>query len=110
MSGYTNATGHSPVWPEWASGFWQSKNRYRNQTEILDVARHYRALGLPLTVIAIDYYSWGQDAPGDDDFGDRVCWPDPAAMTRELHALGVEPLLSAYFNYVRPGRNEGSPK
>ena len=47
--------------------------------------------------------SWGPDAPGDEDFGDRTCWPDPASMTRQLRALGVEPLMSAYFNYVRPG-------
>jgi alpha-D-xyloside xylohydrolase len=45
------------VWPEWATGFWQSKNRYRNQSEIMAVARRYKSLGLPLTVIAIDYYS-----------------------------------------------------
>ena len=23
LSGYVSATGHSPVWPAWASGFWQ---------------------------------------------------------------------------------------
>jgi alpha-D-xyloside xylohydrolase len=57
MGAYTNATGKSPVWPEWATGFWQSKNRYRNQSEIMAVARRYKSLGLPLTVIAIDYYS-----------------------------------------------------
>ena len=54
-------------------------------------------------MIAIDYFSWAPDAPGDDDFGDKTCWSDPALMVKELHSLGVEPMLSAYFNYVRPG-------
>ena len=33
-----DVTGHSPVLPEWASGFWQSKLRYRTQDELLEVA------------------------------------------------------------------------
>eukprot|EP01051_Picozoa_sp_SAG22_P000314 SAG22_NODE_7_length_40155_cov_25.241356_27_plen_389_part_00 len=32
---YANATGHAPVYPEWTSGFWQCKNRYHNQTQVL---------------------------------------------------------------------------
>ena len=31
--------------PAWAAGFWQSKLRYRNQEELLDVAREYHRLG-----------------------------------------------------------------
>jgi len=29
------ATGHSPMWPEWASGYWQCRNRYSTQAEVL---------------------------------------------------------------------------
>jgi alpha-D-xyloside xylohydrolase len=35
---YANATGHSPVYPQWTSGYWQCKNRYHNQTQVMDVA------------------------------------------------------------------------
>lgn len=31
---YANATGHSPVYPQWTSGYWQCKNRYHNQTQV----------------------------------------------------------------------------
>ena len=41
QSAYADATGHSPVWPEWTSGFWQCKLRYSNQTQIMAVAQEY---------------------------------------------------------------------
>jgi alpha-D-xyloside xylohydrolase len=55
---YADATGHAPVYPEWTSGFWQSKNRYHNQSQVLDVARGYGQRGLPLALMIIDYFSW----------------------------------------------------
>ena len=39
--------------PEWASGFWQCKLRYRTQDELLSVAREYKRRGLPLSVIVM---------------------------------------------------------
>jgi len=33
-----DATGHSPVWPEWSTGFWQCKLRYSNQTQVISCA------------------------------------------------------------------------
>ena len=55
---YADATGHVPLLPEWASGFWQSKLRYRTQDELLAVAREYARRGLPLSVIVVDYFHW----------------------------------------------------
>jgi alpha-D-xyloside xylohydrolase len=42
QSSYADATGHSPVWPDWTSGFWQCKLRYSNQTQIMAVANEVR--------------------------------------------------------------------
>jgi alpha-D-xyloside xylohydrolase len=50
--------GHSLPMPKAASGFWMSKNRYRNQTQLLEVARGFKARGLPLSVLVIDYLHW----------------------------------------------------
>lgn len=41
QTAYANATGHAPVYPEWTSGFWQCKNRYKNQTQLTDVVDGY---------------------------------------------------------------------
>ena len=62
--------------PEWASGFWQCKLRYKTQDELLGVAREYKRRGLPLSVIVIDYFHWTRQ--GDWKF-DPDEWPDPAA-------------------------------
>ncbi len=50
--------------PEWASGFWQCKLRYKTQDELLNVAREYKRRGLPLSVIVIDYFHWTRRATG----------------------------------------------
>ena len=58
MGNYAGATGHAPMLPEWAAGFWQCKNRYRTQEELLAAAREFSRLGLPLSVLVIDYRHW----------------------------------------------------
>src|SRR4051812_44814167 len=34
---WVDAVGHAPVLPPWAAGFWQCKNRYANQSQLLQV-------------------------------------------------------------------------
>ena len=93
LARYADATGHAPVLPEWAAGFWQSKLRYRTQDELLGVAREYKRRGLPLSVIVADYFHWTH--LGDWKF-DLTEWPDPAAMVRELSELGVKLMVSVW--------------
>ncbi|MEP7288582.1 MAG: TIM-barrel domain-containing protein [Chloroflexota bacterium] len=93
LASYADVTGHTPRFPEWASGFWQSKLRYSTQQEVLDIAHEYHRRGLPLSVIVIDFFHW--TLQGDWKF-DPVCWPDPAAMVSELEALGVKVMVSIW--------------
>lgn len=90
---YADVTGHAPAFPEWASGFWQCKLRYETQDELLGVAREYKARGLPMSVIVSDFFNWSH--MGDWRF-DPQCWPDPAAMVRELEAQGVKLMVSIW--------------
>jgi alpha-D-xyloside xylohydrolase len=90
---YGEAVGRAPMLPEWASGFWQSRCRYRTQDELLGVAREYKRRGLPLSVIAIDYFHWTRQ--GDWRF-DPAEWPDPAGMVAELGDLGVKLIVSIW--------------
>ena len=90
---HARVTGLPPMLPEWASGFWQSKLRYRNQDELLEVAREYRRRGLPLSVIVCDYFHWTRQ--GEWRF-DPAEWPDPQAMVDELRRLGVELMVSVW--------------
>jgi alpha-D-xyloside xylohydrolase len=90
---YADATGHPPELPQWATGFWQSKLRYRSQAELLDVAREYRSRNLPLAVIVADFFHWS--AMGDYRF-DEDEWPDPKRMVDELRQQGVELMVSIW--------------
>ncbi|MGY4953162.1 glycoside hydrolase family 31 protein [Streptomyces nigrescens] len=93
MANYADATGHAPALPEWALGLWQSRLRYRTQEELLGVAREYQRRGLPLSVIAVDFFHWPH--LGDWRF-DAADWPDPAGMVAELASMGVRPLVSVW--------------
>lgn len=42
VASYRELTGQAPMFGKWAYGFWQCKNRYSSQEEILAVAKKYR--------------------------------------------------------------------
>jgi alpha-D-xyloside xylohydrolase len=92
-SRYADATGHAPMLPEWAAGFWQSKLRYRTQEELLAVARGYKERELPLAVIIADFFHWPH--LGDWSFEPSE-WPDPAAMVDELAEMGTKLMVSVW--------------
>lgn len=96
----TDLTGHAPKMPEWALGFWQSKLRYETQEQLLSVARKYKELNVPLSVIVVDYFHWTEQ--GDYKF-DPVYWPDPKKMAEELHEMGIRLMVSMW-----PTINENS--
>eukprot|EP01052_Picozoa_sp_SAG31_P043982 SAG31_NODE_7509_length_1669_cov_1.020382_2_plen_322_part_00 len=50
---YVDVSGHPSPMPFWTTGFIQCKDRYRNQTQLLDVARGYVERGLPISMIVI---------------------------------------------------------
>jgi alpha-D-xyloside xylohydrolase len=93
MERYADLTGHAPVLPKWAAGFWQCKLRYKTQDELLAVAREHKRRGLPMSVIVIDYIHWTK--MGEWKF-DPACWPNPSAMVRELESLGIKVMVSVW--------------
>jgi len=93
MERYADLTGHAPMLPEWAAGFWQCKLRYKTQDELLAVAREHKRRGLPMSVVVIDYFNWTK--MGDWKF-DPGCWPNPSAMVRELESLGIKVMVSVW--------------
>ena len=90
---YIDATGHPPLLPDFALGFWQCKLRYRTEQELLSVVREYKQRGLPLAIIVSDYFHWHM--MGDWAMDPRD-WPDPAGMTKKLKEMGVELMVSIW--------------
>ncbi len=93
MGRYADLTGHTPAFPAFAAGFWQSRLRYESQDDLLEVAREYKQRGIPLSVIVIDYFHWTEQ--GDYKF-DPQYWPDPQAMVDELNDMGIELVASIW--------------
>jgi len=90
---YMAAVGKAPKMPEFALGFWQSKLRYRTQEELLEVARRYKELGIPLSVIVCDFFHW----PHQGDFRfDYDYFPSPERMVDELKEMGTELMVSVW--------------
>jgi alpha-D-xyloside xylohydrolase len=84
ISGYRTITGRAPMMPKWAMGFWQCRERYQSQEQLLDVVREFRKREIPLDNIVQDWFYWPENKWGDHDF-DPVRYPDPAGMVKELH-------------------------
>lgn len=93
LRSYVAATGKPPVLPDWVTGFWQCKLRYKSQAEILQVARDHRQRGLPLSCIVIDFFHWSKQ--GEWAF-DPAEWPDPEGLVAELDEMGVETMVSVW--------------
>lgn len=90
---YAEVTGKPPMMPEYAMGFWQCRLRYTDQEEVLRIAREYYQRNIPLKVIVIDFFHWPHQ--GDWKF-DLEYWPDPKAMTEELHQMGIRLMVSVW--------------
>ena len=86
-------TGHAPIMPDWATGFWQCRLRYQTQEELLSVYRRYRELGIPLSTIVVDFFHWTEQ--GDYKFDPRY-WPDVKAMADEIHEGGTKLMVSMW--------------
>ena len=102
LSAYADATGHAPNMPEYGLGYWQCRMRYRNQEELLSVARKHKALGLPMDVIVADFFHW--TIQGDFMF-DPVDWPDVPGMVDELRAMGIQLMVSVWPTVDTRSRN-----
>jgi len=102
LSHYADVTGHAPILPTWATGFWQSKLRYASQDELISVAEEYHRRALPLSVIVIDFFHWTRQ--GDWQF-DSKYWPDPSGMVKKLESLGVRVMASVWPTVSRLSPN-----
>jgi alpha-D-xyloside xylohydrolase len=101
IASYRRLTGEAPLFGRWAYGFWQCKERYKTQEELLGVARELRRRQVPVDAIVQDWFYWDPFKWGSHRF-DRVRYPDPAAMTRELHAMNTKLMISVWAKFV-PG-------
>jgi len=95
ISGYRTITGKAQVMPKWAMGFWQSRERYKTQDELLSTLREFRRRQIPIDNIVQDWSYWKQDAWGSHEF-DSTRFPNPDAMVKEVHDSSAHIMISVW--------------
>ena len=98
IAGYRTLTGQAPMMPKWAYGFWQSRQRYETQEQLLDTVHQYRQRGWPLDNIVQDWFYWPEDGWGSHDF-DKARYPDPKGMVDEVHKDHAHIMLSIWGKF-----------
>jgi alpha-D-xyloside xylohydrolase len=98
IASYRELTGAAPLFGKWAYGFWQCKNKYQTQQELLGVAKKYRDLHIPMDNIVQDWFWWTNT--GEFKFNSK--YPNPTGMVKELHGEHVH-LMMSVWPYFYPG-------
>ena len=98
IAAYRDLTGQAPMFGKWAYGFWQCKNRYKSQEEILGIAQKYRELHIPVDNIVQDWFWWNRK--GEHVFNKN--YPDPKGMIDQLHAENFHLMISVW-PFFEPG-------
>ena len=87
-------TGQVPMFPLWTYGFWQSRERYKSQAELLEVVNKYRELGIPLDGIIQDWQYWGNNYLWNSMEFMNADFPRPQDMIDEVHAKNAHIIVS----------------
>ncbi len=83
-------TGQAPMMPLWTFGYYQSKERYASQSELIGVVKQYRDLGVPLDCIIQDWQYWGTDSYWNAMSFVPATYPDPKGMVDQIHAMNAK--------------------
>ncbi|MDX2432733.1 MAG: glycoside hydrolase family 31 protein, partial [Bacteroides sp.] len=94
ISEYQRLTGKAPMFPKTAYGFWQCRERYHDQAELLENAREYREREIPVDNIVQDWFYWPEGTKGPE--WDRERYPDPQALNAELASLNLQLMVSVW--------------
>ena len=95
ISGYRTLTGKSPIMPKWAMGYWQSREKYNTQDEMLGALKGFRDRQIPIDNIVLDWNHWPENAWGSHEF-DKARFPDPQAMVDSIHAMHGRMMISVW--------------
>lgn len=104
IAGYRSLTGRAAAMPDWVFGYWQSKERYSTQDELVEIAERHRKDGVPIDVVVQDWKSWVGELWGDKHL-DLERYPNIGAAMAQLHEKNVHSIVSVWPNMNPGGRN-----
>jgi alpha-D-xyloside xylohydrolase len=97
IAGYRLATGDAPLFPKAAYGFWQCRERYSSQAQMLTAAGEFRSRQIPVDFIVQDWQYWGNHGWGAYEW-DLSHYPDPTNLIAELHTNHFKYMISVWSN------------
>ena len=89
-------TGPVSMPPKWYFGYTQSKERYVNAKELVDIVSEYRRRGIPMDLIVLDWKHWPDGGGWGQKSLDPVRFPDPKGLTATLHGMGAKMMVSVW--------------
>jgi len=99
---YRDVTGATPMPLKSSLGYIQSKQRYRTQEEIIDVAKKYREKHYPLDMMVVDWFHW--KTLGDLSL-DPKYWPEPSKMNAQLLSMDVDSMISIWPRFMKESKH-----
>lgn len=94
-----NLTGQVPMFPLWTYGFWQSKERYRSQDEVVAVVKKYRELDVPLDGIIQDWQYWDSNYLWNAMEFLSPQYRDPKKMIENIHKMNAHIIISIWSSF-----------
>ncbi|MCQ2064656.1 MAG: DUF5110 domain-containing protein [Bacteroidaceae bacterium] len=95
LRGLHSLVGRPEVLPKWAFGFWQSRQRYTTQDEVVSTFEEFRRRGIGIDNIVQDWNYWKDDSWGSHEF-DPDRYPDPKGMVDRIHELDGHIMISVW--------------
>lgn len=95
IAGYRTLTGKAPIMPNWAMGYWQSREKYNTRDEVLGTVSEFRKRNIPIDNVVIDWLHWKQDSWGSHEF-DKERFPDPKGMVDSIHDMNAHVMVSVW--------------
>jgi len=92
-------TGQVPMFPLWTFGYWQSRERYRSQDELVGVVSKYRELGVPLDGIIQDWQYWGNNYLWNAMEFLNADFYNPQKMVDDVHGMNAHMIISIWNSF-----------
>ncbi|KAA0129555.1 DUF5110 domain-containing protein [Chryseobacterium sp. SN22] len=99
VAGMRNLTGNVPMLPLWTYGYWQSKERYKSQDELVDVVKKYRELKVPLDGIIQDWQYWGNNYQWNAMDFISPDFHDAQKMMKDIHDRNAHLSVSIWSSF-----------
>ena len=98
IASYRDLTGQAPMFGKWAFGYWQSKERYKDAEDLLNIVKQYRKRKIPIDNIVQDWCYWADYDENDEKktwesakelwssmYFHPSTYPDPEKIIAEIH-------------------------